>query len=333
MKRREFITLLGGAAAAGAWPLVARAQQPERVRRIGVLMVDAESDPEGQSHAKAIRDGLKQLGWTEGSNVKIDYRWAAGDAGLIRTFAKELVELQPEVILARSTPATAVLKAETRTIPIVFTTVSDPIGSGFVANLAHPGGNITGFTNFESSISGKWLGLLKEIAPRITQVGAMYNPETAPYAPYYLRPLEVAAKSFSAEPISVVVHNDADIERAIAGLARESNGGLIILPDAFTTSSHRTQIIEQAARHHVPAVYPYGFIAVEGGLMSYGIDVTDLYQRAASYIDRIFHGTKPSDLPVQQPTKFELVINLNTAKSLGLTVPATLLTRADEVIE
>ena len=333
MKRREFITLLGGGAAAGAWPLVARAQQPERVRRIGVLMVDAESDPEGQSCAKAIRDGLKQLGWTEGSNLKIDYRWAAGDAGLIRTFAKELVELQPDVILARSTPATAVLKAETRSIPIVFTTVSDPIGSGFVANLAHPGGNITGFTNFESSISGKWMGLLKEIAPRITKVGAMYNPETAPYAPYYVRPFEVAAKSFSVEPISVVVHNDADIERVIARLASESNGGLIVLPDAFTTSSHRKQIIEQAARHHVPAVYPYGFIAVEGGLMSYGIDVTDLYQRAASYIDRIFHGTKPSDLPVQQPTKFELVINLKTAKSLGLTVPATLLTRADEVIE
>jgi putative ABC transport system substrate-binding protein len=332
MRRREFITLLGGAAA-GAWPLAARAQQPERVRRIGVLMVEAESDPEGQSCAKAIRDGLKQLCWTEGSNVKIDYRWAAGDAGLIRTFAKELVELQPDVILARSTPATAVLKAETRTIPIVFTTVSDPIGSGFVANLAHPGGNITGFTNFESSISGKWLGLLKEIAPRITQVGAMYNPETAPYAPYYVRPFEVAAKAFSVEPISVVVHNDADIERAIAGLARESSGGLIILPDAFTTSSHRTQIIDQAARHHVPAVYPYGFIADEGGLMSYGIDVTDLYQRAASYIDRIFHGTKPSDLPVQQPTKFELIINLKTAKALGLTVPPTLLTRADVVIE
>lgn len=330
MRRRELITLLGGAAA--AWPLAARAQQLERVRRIGVLMVDAESDPEGQSHAKALRDGLKQLGWTEGSNLKIDYRWA-GDAGLILTFAKELVELRPDVILARSTPATAVLKAETRTIPIVFTTVSDPIGSGFVANLAHPGGNITGFTNFESSISGKWLGLLKEIAPRITQVGAMYNPETAPYAPYYVRLLEVAAKSFSVEPISVVVRNDADIERVIARLASESNGGLIVLPDAFTTSIHRKQIIEQAARHHVPAVYPYGFIAVEGGLMSYGIDVTNLYQRAASYIDRIFHGTKPSDLPVQQPTKFELIINLKTANALGLTVPPTLLTRADEVIE
>jgi putative ABC transport system substrate-binding protein len=330
MKRREFITLVGGAAA--AWPSAARARQPERVRRIGVLMVDAESDPEGQSRAKAIRDGLKQLGWAEGRNVKIDYRWAAGDAGLIRTFAKELVELQPDVLLARSTPATAVLKAETRTIPMVFTTVSDPIGSGFVANLAHPGGNITGFTNFESTIIGKWLGLLKEIAPRITQVGAMYNPETAPYAAYYVRLLEVAAKSFSVEPVSVVVHDDVDIERVIAGLASESNGGLIILPDAFT-GSHRKQIVEQAARHRVPAVYPYGFIAVEGGLMSYGIDVTDLYQRAASYIDRIFRGTKPSDLPVQQPTKFELIINLKTARALGLTVPPTLLTRADEVIE
>jgi putative ABC transport system substrate-binding protein len=330
MKRREFITLISGAAA--TWPSAARAQQPERVRRIGVLMVDAESDPEGQSRAKAISDGLKQLGWAEGSNIKIVYRWAAGDADLIRTFAKELVELQLDVILARSTPATAALKAETRTIPIVFTTVSDPIGSGFVANLAHPGGNITGFTNFESTIIGKWLGLLKEIAPSITRVGAMYNPETAPYAAYYVRLLEVAAKSFSVEPVSVVVHNDVDIERVIAALASESNSGLIILPDAFT-GTHRKQIIEQAARHHVPAVYPYGFIAVEGGLMSYGIDVTDLYQRAASYVDRIFRGTKPSDLPVQQPTKFELIINLKTAKALGLTVPPTLLTRADEVIE
>ena len=330
MQRREFITLLGGAV---AWPLTARAQQPERVRHIGVLMVDAENDPEGQSHAKAIRDGLQKLGWTAEHNIRFDYRWAAGDAGRIRAFAKELVAMQPDVILARSTPATAALKAETRTIPIVFTTVSDPIGSEFVANLARPGANITGFTNFESSISGKWLGLLKEIAPHVAQVGIMFNPETAPYAPYYVRPLEAAARSFKVEPISAAVHDDAAIERVITTLARDSNGGLIVLPDAFTTSDHRKNIIEQAARNHLPVIYPYRFIVEEGGLMSYGIDITDLYQRAASYIDRILRGTQPADLPVQQPSKFELVINLKTAKALDLEVPLSLQIRADALIE
>jgi len=331
MRRREFIKVIAGSIV--AWPLTTHAQQSDQQRRIGVLMVDAENDPEGQSHAKAIRDGLQKLGWTAERNIRFDYRWAAGDAGRIRAFAKELVAMQPDVILARSTPATAALKAETRTIPIVFTTVSDPIGSGFVANLARPGANITGFTNFESSISGKWLGLLKEIAPHVAQVGIMFNPETAPYAPYYVRPLEAAARSFKVEPISAAVHDDAAIERVIATLARDSNGGLIVLPDAFTTSDHRKNIIEQAARNHLPVIYPYRFIVEEGGLMSYGIDITDLYQRAASYIDRILRGTQPADLPVQQPSKFELVINLKTAKALDLEVPLSLQIRADALIE
>jgi putative ABC transport system substrate-binding protein len=331
MRRREFIKVIAGSAA--TWALTAHAQQSDRQRRIGVLMVDAENDPEGQSHAKAIRDGLQELGWMAERNVRIDYRWAAGDASRIRAFAKELVAMQPDVILARSTPATAALKAETRTIPIIFTTVSDPIGSGFVANLARPGANITGFTNFESSISGKWLGLLKEIAPRVARVGVMFNPETAPYAPYYVRPLEAAARSFAVEPISAAVHEDAAIERVITTLARDSNGGLIVLPDAFTTSNHRKIIIEQAAQNHLPVIYPYRFIVEEGGLMSYGIDITDLYQRAASYIDRILRGAKPADLPVQQPSKFELVINLKTAKALDLEVPLSLQIRADALIE
>jgi putative ABC transport system substrate-binding protein len=251
----------------------------------------------------------------------------------MHTFARELVELQPDAIIGRSTPVIAALLRETRSVPIVFTTVSDPIGSGFVESLAHPGGNITGFTNFEASIGGKWLGLLKEIAPRMTRTAMMFNPELAPYAQYYVRPFERAGRLFGVEPISASVLDDADIEREIAALASESNGGLIVLPDAFTTSLHRRQIIEQAARHRLPTIYPYRFIATEGGLMSYGIDVADLYRHAASYIDRILRGTKAGDLPVQQPTKFELVINLKTAKSLGLEVPLPLLIRVDEVIE
>ena len=237
MRRREFISLLGSAAV--AWPLAARAQQTDQKRRIGILMVEAESDPLGQSYAKAIRDGLDELGWTEGKNLQIEYRWAAGDAVRMRGFAKEIVALQPDVILARSTPATAALKAETQSVPIVFTTVSDPIGSHFIASLAHPGGNITGFTNFKSSITGKWLGLLKEIAPRAVQVGIMFNPEAAPYAPYYLHPFEGAARLFAVTPITIAVHADGDIEHAIASLMENSNGGLIVLPDAFTTSDHR----------------------------------------------------------------------------------------------
>lgn len=309
------------------------AQQFDQKRLIGVLMVDAENDPEGRAHAKAFRDALQELGWMADRNVRIEYRWAAGDASRIRGFAKELVEMRPDVILARSTPATAALKAETRAIPIVFTTVSDPIGGGFVESFARPGANITGFTNFESSIGGKWLGLLKEISPRVGRVAVMFNPEMAPYAPYYVHPLEAAARLFAVEPVPGAVRDDAAIERIIASLAHDSNGGLIVLPDGFTTSDHRKIIVEQANRNHVPAIYPYRFFAEEGGLMSYGIDIDDLYRRAASYVDRILRDAKPSDLPTQQPSKFELVINLKTAKALELEVPLSLQIRADASIE
>jgi putative ABC transport system substrate-binding protein len=329
LERRHFIALLGGTAV--AWPLAARAQQTKPMPRIGVLMSDSENDPEGQASATAMRNGLAELGWTNGRNVRIDYRWASGDAGRAREFAKELVDLRPDVILGRSTPVITALLHETRTIPIVFTTVSDPIGSGFIASLAHPGSNVTGFTNFEASIGGKWLGLLKEIAPGTKRAAMMFNPELATYGTYYLRPFERAAKSFKVEPISAPVHHDVDIEQAIAALARD--GGVVVLPDAFTTSIHRKQIIEMTARYQVPAIYPYRFMAADGGLMSYGIDVPDLYRRAASYVDRIIRGAKPADLPVQQPTKFELVINLKTAQALGLDVPMPLLIRVDEVIE
>ena len=331
MRRREFITLLGGATV--VWPLAARAQQqPSHIPRIGVLMSDAESDPEGQAHAKAIRDGLREFGWEDGHNLKIDYRWAAGDLARVRAFAKELVALRPDVLVGRSTPVVKALMNETRTTPIVFTTVSDPIGAGFVASLAHPGGNITGFGNFKSAIVGKWLGLLKEISPHMAQTAIMFNPDVAPYE-YYQRPFENAARSFAVEPISAPIHADADVEPFMIALARERNGGVIILPDAFTTSAHRKMIIEMASRHQVPVIYPYQFMTTEGGLMSYGIDVVDLYRRAMSYVDRIIRGAKPADLPVQQPTKFELVINLKAAKALGLEVPMPLLIRVDEVIE
>jgi ABC-type uncharacterized transport system substrate-binding protein len=331
LRRREFIALLGSAAL--SWPLAARGQQHERVPRVGVLMSDAEGDPEAQSYASAVRQGLQELGWTEGHNVRIDYRWAGGEADRMRALAKELVALQPDVILVRSTPATAALKAETRIIPIVFTLVTDPIGSKFVASLAHPGGNITGFTTFEPSIGGKWLGLLKEIAPGITRTAMMFNPKSAPYAEYYVRPFEAAARSFAVEPILAPVHDDTDIITVVDMLAHASNASLAVLPDAFTTSDHRKQIIEQASRRRLPAIYPYRFMAEEGGLMSYGIDVPDVFRRAASYIDRILRGAKPADLPVQAPVKYELVVNFKTAKALPLEVPMSLQVRVDRVIE
>ena len=296
-------------------------------------MSDAESDQEGQLYAQTFRNSLQKLGWTEGHNVQIDFRWAAGDAGRFHELAKELVAIQPDVIVARSTSATAALKAETRTIPIIFITVSDPIGSKIVTNISHPDANITGFGNFEPSISSKWLQLLRQIAPRVTRVAFMYDPKMAPYSSYYFGPFEVAARSFALEPLSAAVDNDADIERVITMLAGDLNGGLIILPDAFTTSDHRRQIIEQTARHYIPAIYPYQFMAAEGGLASYGVDLADLYRRSASYVDRIFRGAMPVDLPVQFPVNFELAINLKTAKSLGLDVPPMLLAVADDVIE
>jgi ABC-type uncharacterized transport system substrate-binding protein len=331
MRRREFFTLLGGVAA--AWPLAAHAQQPDRMRRIGVLMNVAASDPEGEFQVATLVLQLKQRGWTEGRNVQFDYRWAAGDVDRMRAFAKELVELQPDVILARSTPATAALKRETQTIPIVFVGVSDPVGEGFVASVARPGAHLTGFTNVESSLGGKWLEMLKEIAPGITSVALIFNPETAPGGgSYYLRLIESAAPSLAVALTRAPVHDPAEIGPALAILAREPSVGLIVLPDALT-NVHRELIISQAARYRLPALYAFRYMAAEGGLMSYGIDLVDLFRRAASYVDRILKGAKPADLPVQLPTKYELVINLKTAKALGLTVPLIMQMTADEVIE
>ena len=328
-RRRQLLVAAGVLLAA---PL-ARAQQPERMKRIGVLIPYAERDAQTKAEVTAFREDLQKLGWTEGRNIRIDYRWAGGDIDRIRAFAKELVALQPDVIVARTTPVTAALLKETRSIPIVFAVVSGPIGDGFLASLARPGGNVTGFTNVESSMGGKWLELLKELVPRITRAAVLFNPQTAPGGgAYYLRTVSDAARSISIKVIATPVHGAGEIERAIATLAREPGGGLLVVPDA-TTFTHRKVIISQAARYSVPAIYSSRFLVAEGGLLSYGPDFVDVYRRAASYVDRILRGEKPSELPVQAPTKFELVINLKTAKALGFTVPRSLLLRADKVIQ
>jgi len=328
MRRREFMTVLGGAAI--GWPLAARAQG-ERMRRIGVLMGIAESDPARQSFVTAFTEALQELGWSSGRNIHIEYRWGAGDAERIRDFARELVEMQLDLIVGHTTPVVAALKAQTRTIPIVFTQVSDPVGSGFIDGFAKPGGNITGFTNLESSMGSKLEELLKEVAPTITRVAVMFNPDTAPdRGSYFLRPVEAAAPSLHVELIPAPVHNDAEIEAAITTLAPAT--GLIVMPDVFILA-HREQILALADRHRLPAAYAYRLFAASGGLLSYGTDLTDLFRRAPRYVDRILTGTKPAELPVQQPTKFELVINLKTAKTLGLNVPLSLQAGADEVIE
>ena len=328
MRRREFMTVLGGAAI--GWPLAARAQG-ERMRRIGVLMGIAESDPARQSLVAAFTEALQELGWSSGRNIRIEYRWGAGDAERIRNFARELVEMQLDLIVGHTTPVVAALKAQTRTIPIVFTQVSDPVGSGFIDGFAKPGGNITGFTNLESSMGSKLGELLKEVAPTITRVAVMFTPDTAPdRGTYFLRPVEAAAPSLHVEVIPAPVHNDAEIESAITTLVPGT--GLIVMPDIFILA-HRERILALADRHRMPAAYAYRLFAASGGLLSYATDLADLFRRAARYVDRILTGTKPAELPVQQPTKFELVINLKTAKTLGLNVPLSLQAGADEVIE
>jgi len=329
MMRREFITLLGGATA--AWPLAARAQQGERVRRIAILMSTAD-DAEGQARIAALREGLQQLGWTEGRNLRINTRWAFGDAERMRTFVTEVVQANPEVILANSSPIVAALRQETRSIPIVFAAVIEPVGQGFVANLAHPGSNITGFTNMEFSVFGKMLELLKGMAPKVTRAAAMFNPATGFYVPGYLRLFEASSPSLGIELATAPVHDVAEIESTIAKLAHEPDGGLIVPPDAFTVTHHKV-ITAAAQRHRVPAIYAYRSFVAGGGLMSYGPDPYDLFRRAASYVDRILRGEKPSELPVQQPTKFEFAVNVKTAKALGLEIPDKLLALADEVIE
>jgi putative tryptophan/tyrosine transport system substrate-binding protein len=330
MRRREFITMLGGAAV--AWPFAAGAQQLEVVRRIGVLMGFAESDREGQTFVAAFREGLQKLGWVEGRNIRIDYRWTALDKELIQRFAKELVALQPDLILTQSTPATAELLRQTRTIPIVFALVADPIGSGFVASFPRPGGNITGFVTMEPTVAGKWLELLKETAPRVTRVAMLFNPATAPYAEYWLNPFKAAAASVAVEAIVAPVHGTSELESVVAAQAHEPNGGLIVMPDTFTTE-HRSEITSLAARYRLPAVYPYRVFTESGGLLSYGDDLTDNFRRAASYVDRILKGEKPAELPVQAPVKFDLSINLKAARALGIAVAPSMIARADQVLD
>jgi putative tryptophan/tyrosine transport system substrate-binding protein len=329
LKRRGFITLICGAAA--AWPLASLAQQGERLRRIGVLTNLAESDPEGQARIAAFREGLGKLGWTEDREVQIDYRWFAGDPDRARAYAAELVKLKPDVIFAATSSSLAPLQRETRSVPIVFAQLADPVGGGFVASLARPGGNITGFANFEYAIGAKWLELLKQIAPQVIRVAVIYdaaNPEAKEFLPV----IEAAARSFGVQLSIFAVRGAAEIERAIEVFSREPNGGLIPLPSPLI-GVHRDLIISLATRHRLPNVYAYRYYPTGGGLASYGTDNIDLYRRASSYVDRILKGEKPGDLPVQQGTKFELVINLKTAKALGLDPPISLLARTDEVIE
>jgi ABC-type uncharacterized transport system substrate-binding protein len=328
MNRREFMTLLGGAA---AWPLAARAQQVEKVRRIGVLQPLAADDPESPARVTAFAQGLQQFGWTDGRNVRIDYRWAAGDTDRYRRYAAELVALAPDVILASSSPAMMSLQQLTRTMPIVFVSVVDPVGAGFVESLARPGGNATGFVLYEYGMSAKWLELLKEIVPLLKLAAVLRDPAIASGAGQYAV-IQAAAPSFGVELRAVGVGNAGEIERAITAFARSSNGGLIVTGSALALV-HRDLIITLAARHRLPAVYPFRYFAASGGLISYGPNTTDPYRRAAGYVDRILKGEKPADLPVQNPTKHELVINLKTAKAMGLEIPPTLLARADEVIE
>jgi len=328
VRRREFITLLGGAA---AWPLAARAQQAERVRRIGVLMNFSADDAEGQARLAAFRQGLQQAGWSVGGNIRIDYRWAADDAELFRKYAAELVALAPDVILASGNPSVAALQQATRSVPIVFAPIGDAVASGFVESLARPGGNITGFSAFEYSLSGKWLELLKELSPRVSRA-AIVRDLGLPQGSGLLGAIQSVAPSLSVELSPINVGDTAAFERAVAAFARSTNGGLIVTTSPWAVA-HRDLIIALAAQHHLPAVYAFRYFVTSGGLISYGPSSIDQFRRAAGYIDRILRGEKPADLPVQTPTKYELVINLKTARALGLEIPPTVLARADEVIE
>jgi putative ABC transport system substrate-binding protein len=330
MRRRDFITLVGGTTA--AWPLTARAQQRERVRRIGVIMALNETDLEAQVWLSALMQGLSELGWS-GRNLHVDIRWPGGNVDRIRQFGKELVDLQPEVIFASSTPVTAALQRETRTIPIVFVMVADPVGYGFVKSVRHPGGNITGFLHTEGEIGGKWLELLAEIAPGVKRAAVIFNPDTASYVPgYYVPSFQAAAQLFKMESIVAPVRSEAEIETIIASLGREPRGGFISMPDHFLLT-HRRPLMLAAAQNNVPGLYQDSAFVREGGLLSYGPDFLDIIRRTGSYIDRILSGEKPADLPLQAPVKFELAINLKTAKALGLDVPWFLQQRADQLIE
>ena len=329
MQRREFITLLGIGAA--ALPLTARAQQPERMRLVGLLMGYPEGDPQAQANVKAFREGLQSLGWIEGRNIRLEFRWAGGDPDKARTLAKELISLKPDMIVPSTNQVTAILLQETRAIPIVFVFVGDPVGSGFITSLPQPGGNVTGFANFENSIGGKWLEILTELAPNAKRVGFIYNP-LAPPNIGFLRAAEAAAPSLGVKVFPLPVHDAPEVERAVTAFSAEPNGGLIVAPHAVTLGS-RALIAKLAAQYRLPAVYSDRYFAESGGLLSFGNNTADLFRRSATYIDRILKGAKPSDLPVQLPTKFELIINLKTAKALGLEVPLKVQQAADEVIE
>ncbi len=330
MRRREFITLLGGAAA--AWPLAARAQQPERMRRIGLLMASVETDPIGQERVEALRRGLREFGWVEGRNLEILLRWSGVDVARIQEYTAELVRVAPDLIVANATPVIAALKRATQSIPIVFVVVNDPVAQGIVSSVAHPGGNITGFSFLDYSVVEKSLELLKEVAPGIARLAVMFNPETYPYYNVFLRPFEASARRLSVEVTGTPIRAATEVEDIVAKIARQPGSGLILPPDPFTTV-RRGPIIKSIEYHRIPAIYFFRQFVREGALMSYGADTADIFRRSANYVDRILKGTKPADLPVQAPTKFELAINIKTANALGLTVPEMLLARADEVIE
>jgi putative ABC transport system substrate-binding protein len=330
MQRRAFIGLLGSAAALAA-SAPRRLMAQDRGRRIGVLSALAENDPESRLRTNSFERGLRDLGWVKGRNLQIDYRWA-GDGASLRESAAGLVALKPDVILTNSTPVAAAVQAHTRTLPVVFVQVTDPVGLGFAANLVQPGGNLTGITNFEFSVGSKWIETLKDIVPRLTRVAVVFNPDTAPYADKFVRPLAATAATFSVTPTVVAARDAAALERMIAEFAQGPDGGLLVLPDVSTVN-HRRDIIAQAARHRLPAIYPYRLFATSGGLVSYGSDVADIYRRAASFVDRILRGGNPAQLPIEAPTKFELVINLKSAKAMQIEVPARLLALADDIIE
>jgi putative tryptophan/tyrosine transport system substrate-binding protein len=331
MKRREFITLLGGAAV--AWPLAARAQQLDRVRQISVLMGVSASDSDARPRIAAFEQTLQDLGWISSRNIRIDYRWPAEEVEQLQKLAKDVVASGSEIVVATGTAWVAAVLRETSTTPIVFVLVSDPVENGFVASLSQPGGNVTGFSNLVGSIGGKWLQTLRELAPRLNRAAMLFNPRTAAgHGSNFLHSFEGAARSFGLTPIAAPVRSAADIDVAISALGHEPGGGLVVMSDQFLTV-HRELIVTLAAKHHVPAIYPFRYFVTNGGLMSYGVSTVDLYRRSASYVDRILRGEKPGELPVQGPTRFELAINLTTAKALGLEVPPVLLATADEVIE
>jgi putative ABC transport system substrate-binding protein len=331
MRRRQFLGLVGSAVA--AWPRTLAAQGPKQAQRIGILMELAETDSQARSNITALQRGLRRLGWIEGRNLSFEYRWTSNDPVLLWRFAKELVEMHPDVIVTHSTAGVSTLLGRTRSTPIVFVSISDPVGEGFVTSFARPGGNVTGFTNFESSMTGKWVELLKMIAPGVERVAFLFNPQaTAGAGAYFMHPIDAAVTTQKVKSMMALVHDEEGIEAAFAAVSRAPGAGVVVLPDILTASHHQ-MIIAKAAHYRVPTVYNYRFMVERGGLISYGVDLDNLFERAAAYVDRILKGAQPNDLPVQAPTKFELIVNLKTAKALGLVVPDRLIVAADEVIE